>query len=182
MKIVKKLLAVVLASALALTLLTGCGGGGGGGGGDTVTINGVPVTIGGTNNENTEFSKTFINALSTGAGIHVTYSAAEAAKAQKYIRAASKVKNSDPSDGIIMTAISEAGIDLTKEMMFGTDETVTSYQVVDIAEQMADWTDALAEEGLDVSYEGAKFGYVTMTGNGETAILMVMEYTATEIN
>ena len=33
MKAVKKLLALVLASALALTLLTGCGGGGGGNGG-----------------------------------------------------------------------------------------------------------------------------------------------------
>ena len=78
MKVVKKLMALVLASALALTLLTGCGGGGGGGG--SVSINGTTVTIGGTNNADTEFSKTFINALSAGAGIHVTYSEAEAVK------------------------------------------------------------------------------------------------------
>ena len=76
MKVVKKLMALVLASALALTLLTGCSGGGGSGG--SVSINGTTVTIGGTNNADTEFSKTFINALSTGAGIHVTYSEAEA--------------------------------------------------------------------------------------------------------
>ena len=177
MKVVKKLMALVLASARALTLLTGCGGGGGSGG--SVSINGTTVTIGGTNNADTEFSKTFIKALSAGAGINVTYSEAEAVKAQKYIRAASKVKNSDPSDGIIMAVLSEAGIDLTKEMLFGSDETVTSYQIMDIAEQMDNWTETLAQKGLTVSYEGAKFGYVTMTGDGETSILMVMEYTAT---
>ena len=89
------------------------------------------------------------------------------------------MKNSDPSDGIIMAVLSEAGIDLTKEMLFGSDETVTSYQIMDIAEQMDNWTETLAQKGLTVSYEGAKFGYVTMTGGGETSILMVMEYTAT---
>ena len=55
MKVVKKLMALVLASALALTLLTGCGGGGGSGG--SVSINGTTVTIGGTNNADTEGSK-----------------------------------------------------------------------------------------------------------------------------
>ena len=78
-----------------------------------------------------------------------------------------------------MAVLGEAGIDLTKEMLFGSDETVTSYQIMDIAEQMDNWTETLAQKGLTVSYEGAKFGYVTMTGGGETAILMVMEYTAT---
>ena len=78
-----------------------------------------------------------------------------------------------------MAVLSEAGIDLTKEMLFGSDETVTSYQIMDIAEQMDNWTETLAQKGLTVSYEGAKFGCVTMTGDGETSILMVMEYTAT---
>ena len=34
---------------------------------------------------------------------------------------------------------------------------------MDIAEQMDNWTETLAQKGLTVSYEGAKFGYVTMT-------------------
>ena len=178
MKAVKKLLALVLASALALTLLTGCGGGGGGGGAEKVTINGVSVTIGGTSNANTEFTKTFINALDKGAGIHVSYSEAEARKAQKYVRAASKVQNADPSQSVIYGVLGEAGIDLSKETMFGTNETVTSYQILDIADQMDNWTETLAQEGISVDYEGAQFGYVTISGNGKTAIIMVMEYTA----
>lgn len=56
MKVVKKLMALVLASALALTLLTGCGGGGGGGGAIS-DGNGGMITFSSTQNANTEFSK-----------------------------------------------------------------------------------------------------------------------------
>lgn len=59
MKIMKKLMALALASALALTLLTGCGGGGGGGGAIS-DGNGGTITISGTQNANTEFSKTSV--------------------------------------------------------------------------------------------------------------------------
>ena len=179
MKVVKKLMALVLASALALTLLTGCGGGGGGGG--TVTVNGTTITVGGTNNENTEFTKNFINALSTGAGIHVTYSEAEAKKAQKYIKAASQVKNSDPSEDVIVAVLAEAGIDLSKETVLSTEETMTSHQIMDIAGQMDDWTEMMSDMGISVDYDGAEFGYVTATrtSDGATLLLMVMKYTAT---
>lgn len=83
MKIMKKLMALALASALALTLLTGCGGGGGGGGAIS-DGNGGTITISGTQNANTEFSKAFINAQAS-TGINMSYEAAKGAKAQKFM-------------------------------------------------------------------------------------------------
>lgn len=66
MKVVKKLMALVLASALALTLLTGCGGGGGGG-----------------NSGISESTKnTIVNKLSARQGVEVQYDKTLEAKAK----------------------------------------------------------------------------------------------------
>lgn len=71
MKVVKKLMALVLASALALTLLTGCGGGGGGN--SSVTINGQTMTI---NKARVgDFEKAFENKMAGNGYADVTYSA-----------------------------------------------------------------------------------------------------------
>ena len=67
MKMMKKLMALVLASALALTLLTGCGGGGGGGN-SSVTINGQTVTI--NKAKVGDFEKAFENKMA-GKGYHI---------------------------------------------------------------------------------------------------------------
>jgi hypothetical protein len=65
MKVVKKLMALVLASALALTLLTGCGGGGGG-------TSGI--------SESTK--NTIVNKLSARQGVEVQYDKTLEAKAK----------------------------------------------------------------------------------------------------
>ena len=70
MKVVKKLLALVLASALALTLLTGCGGGGGN---SSVIINGQTVTI--NKARVSDFEKAFENKMAGNGYADVTYSA-----------------------------------------------------------------------------------------------------------
>lgn len=69
MKVVKKLMALVLASALALTLLTGCGGGGS----NSVTINGQTVTI--NKARVSDFEKAFENKMAGNLYPGVTYSA-----------------------------------------------------------------------------------------------------------
>lgn len=69
MKVVKKLMALVLASALALTLLTGCGGGGS----NRVTINGQTVTI--NKARVSDFEKAFENKMAGNLYPGVTYSA-----------------------------------------------------------------------------------------------------------
>jgi len=71
MKAVKKLMALVLASALALTLLTGCGGGGGGSS-NTVTVNGQTLTL----NKATvsDFEKAFEKKMAQNGYENVTYS------------------------------------------------------------------------------------------------------------
>ena len=77
--------------------------------------------------------------------------------------------------------LAEAGIDLSKETVLSTEETMTSHQIMDIAGQMDDWTEMMSDMGISVDYDGAEFGYVTATrtSDGATLLLMVMEYTAT---
>ena len=134
MKVVKKLMALVLASALALTLLTGCGGGGGGGGAIS-DGNGGMITFSSTQNANTEFSKAFINALASD-GINMIYEAAKGAKAQKFMEivvdSVKKNPNQKIDEQFSLKILDKAGIDVTKEMVFLTDKTNTTYQVGEI--------------------------------------------------
>ena len=131
MKIMKKLMALALASALALTLLTGCGGGGGGGGAIS-DGNGGTITISGTQNANTEFSKAFINAQAS-TGINMSYEAAKGAKAQKFMEVvvdlAKKNPNQKLDEQFVLKILDKAGIDVTEEMVFMTNKTNTTYQV-----------------------------------------------------
>ena len=119
MKIMKKLMALALASALALTLLTGCGGGGGGGGAIS-DGNGGTITISGTQNANTEFSKAFINAQAS-TGINMSYEAAKGAKAQKFMEVvvdlAKKNPNQKLDEQFVLKILDKAGIDVTEEMV-----------------------------------------------------------------
>ena len=87
MKVVKKLLALVLASALALTLLTGCGGGGS----NSVTINGQTVTI--NKARVSDFEKAFENKMAGNLYPGVTYSAEMTNLLEKALKEGAK-KNS----------------------------------------------------------------------------------------
>lgn len=156
MKIMKKLMALALASALALTLLTGCGGGGGGGGAIS-DGNGGTITISGTQNANTEFSKAFINAQAS-TGINMSYEAAKGAKAQKFMEVvvdlAKKNPNQKLDEQFVLKILDKAGIDVTKEMVFMTDKTNTTYQVGEIRDQMSEWKSGLADKGVSIDYDG----------------------------
>ena len=90
MKMMKKLMALVLASALALTLLTGCGGGGGGGN-SSVTINGQTVTI--NKAKVGDFEKAFENKMAGKGYVDVTYSAEMTNLLEKALKEGTK-KNS----------------------------------------------------------------------------------------
>ena len=88
MKVVKKLMALVLASALALTLLTGCGGGGGN---SSVIINGQTVTI--NKAKVGDFEKAFENKMAGNGYADVTYSAEMTNLLEKALKEGTK-KNS----------------------------------------------------------------------------------------
>lgn len=182
MKIMKKLMALALASALALTLLTGCGGGGGGGGA-IPDGNGGTITISGTQNANTEFSKAFINAQAS-TGIHMSYEAAKGAKAQKFMEVvvdlAKKNPNQKLDEQFVLKILDKAGIDVTEEMVFMTDKTNTTYQVGEIRDQMSEWKSGLADEGVSIDYNGATFGYIVAKNGEEQLMCIVVGYTATK--
>ena len=175
MKIMKKLMALALASALALTLLTGCGGGGGGGGAIS-DGNGGTITISGTQNANTEFSKAFT-------GINMSYEAAKGAKAQKFMEvvvdSAKKNPNQKLDEQFVLKILDKAGIDVTEEMVFLTDKTNTTYQVGEIRNQMSEWKSGLADEGVSIDYDGATFGYIVAKNGEEQLMCIVVGYTAT---
>lgn len=179
MKMMKKLMALVLASALALTLLTGCGGGGGGSISDG---QGGTITIGSAQNANTEFSEVFINALAS-YGIDTSYETAKGTKAQNYIRAAIDLAKKNPygdSDELVMKAVDRAGIDITKEMVFQTEYTSVTYQVSEIMSQMDTWAEMLDGEGIAINYDGATFGYAVARDGSEQIMCVVVGYTASK--
>ena len=182
MKIMKKLMALALASALALTLLTGCGGGGGGGGAIS-DGNGGTITISGTQNANTEFSKAFINAQAS-TGINMSYEAAKGAKAQKFMEVvvdlAKKNPNQKLDEQFVLKILDKAGIDVTEEMVFMTDKTNTTYQMGEIRDQMSEWKSGLADEGVSIDYNGATFGYIVAKNGEEQLMCIVVGYTATK--
>lgn len=190
MKIMKKLMALVLASALALTLLTGCGGGGGStvvvvpggdsgtGGSGTVelpdlsgksyTVNGRTVTIGSANNANTEFSQLFMATFSYGANVKLSYSTEKGRKSQKFIDESIKQMMSNPnadSDVISLLALQNAGIDTKQEMIFVTDKVSSKDQAIDIIDQMAAFEKSL---GRGINPDGKTFGYTTLNGKDNT--------------
>ena len=177
MKIMKKLMALALASALALTLLTGCGGGGGGGGAIS-DGNGGTITISGTQNANTEFSKAFINAQAS-TGINM-----KGAKAQKFMEivvdSVKKNPNQKLDEQFVLKILDKAGIDVTEEMVFMTDKTNTTYQVGEIRDQMSEWKSGLADEGVSIDYNGATFGYIVAKNGEEQLMCIVVGYTATK--
>lgn len=181
MKVVKKLMALVLASALALTLLTGCGGGGGGGA--ISDGNGGMITFSSTQNANTEFSKAFINALASD-GINMIYEAAKGAKAQKFMEvvvdSAKKNPNQELDEQFVLKILDKAGIDVTEEMVFLTDKTIPIYQVNEIRKQMSEWKSGLADEGVSIDYDGATFGYIVAKDGEEQLMCIVVGYTATK--
>lgn len=181
MKIMKKLMALALASALALTLLTGCGGGGGGGGAIS-DGNGGTITISGTQNANTEFSKAFINAQAS-TGINMSYEAAKGAKAQKFMEivvdSVKKNPNQKIDEQFALKILDKAGIDVTKEMVFLTDKTNTTYQVGEIRDQMSELKSELADKGVSIDYDGATFGYIVAKNGEEQLMCIVIGYTAT---
>lgn len=182
MKIMKKLMALVLASALALTLLTGCGGGGGGGGAIS-DGNGGMITFSSTQNANTEFSKAFINAQAS-TGINMSYEAAKGAKAQKFMEvvvdSAKKNPNQEFDEQFVLKILDKAGIDVTEEMVFLTDKTTPIYQVAEIRNQMSEWKSGLADEGVSIDYNGATFGYIVAKDGEEQLMCIVVGYTATK--
>ena len=182
MKVVKKLMALVLASALALTLLTGCGGCGGGGGAIS-DGNGGMITFSSTQNANTEFSKAFINALASD-GINMIYEAAKGAKAQKFMEvvvdSAKKNPNQELDEQFVLKILDKAGIDVTEEMVFLTDKTIPIYQVNEIRKQMSEWKSGLADEGVSIDYDGATFGYIVAKDGEEQLMCIVVGYTATK--
>lgn len=113
MKIVKKLLAVVLASALALTLLTGCGGGGGG---SSIKVNGQTLTMNKSRVE--DFENGFTATMETLGYTNLTYSAEltdliekavkEEAKqydAESYVATAWKIYEGDPNWGELVQEV-----------------------------------------------------------------------------
>lgn len=182
MKMLKKLMALALAGALALTMLTGCSGGGGG----VVKANGVTVTIGDVDNENKTFSKEFISALDeNGMGTEVSYSRKKGRKAQKLIRAMAELANSNSTEGgsdPFDMALKQAGIDEAEEMIFMTDATVdTETQVEDILDQMEEFESDELEGSLNC--DGNTFGYTTLyavkTGTSEYKVMLcvVVGYT-----
>lgn len=179
MKVVKKLMALVLASALALTLLTGCGGGGGA----ISDGNGGMITFSSTQNANTEFSKAFINALASN-GINMSYEAAKGAKAQKFMEvvvdSAKKNPNQELDEQFVLKILDKAGIDVTEEMVFLTDKTIPIYQVNEIRKQMSEWKSGLADEGVSIDYDGATFGYIVAKDGEEQLMCIVVGYTATK--
>lgn len=181
MKVVKKLLALVLASALALTLLTGCSGGGGGGGGGSEkvpTAGGGSVIMGGTNNANSDFSRNLIEAIAED-NITMTYSQAKAEKAQDCVRAMASIVRSNPDideDELMQEVVKAVGLNTYKEMFFLIEQKSTTGQVVETLAYMRALQEAADEEGYYLDYDENTFGYVTLDGNGQKAIMIVVGY------
>lgn len=193
MKIMKKLMALVLASALALTLLTGCGGGGGGGGtgglpdltGKSYTMNGTTITLGSANNANTGFTQAFIATFSQMLNMKMSYSVEDGRRVQKFVEETYKVYQTYPDasndeSGIYgMMALQNAGIDINKQMVFATEKTSLQDQITDIITQMVEFE---SELGRGINCDGKTFGYITAdrkdaSGNSKTVIYVLVNYT-----
>lgn len=194
MKIMKKLMALVLASALALTLLTGCGGGGGGGGGTgglpdltgkSYTMNGTTITLGSANNANTNFSQAFIAFFKQGLKMSLSYRNEDGRRAQKLIEESYKFLQANPDaakDESVMydlIVLQNAGIDMNNQMIFVTEETGLQDQVVDIVEQMVEWERKM---GKGLNCDGKTFGYTTVSGKtkdgqDKTVMYVLVNYT-----
>ena len=113
----------------------------------------------------------------------MSYEAAKGAKAQKFmevvIDSAKKNPNQKLDEQFVLKILDKAGIDVTEEMVFMTDKINTTYQVVEIGNQMSEWKSGLADEGVSIDYDGATFGYIVAKNGEEQLMCIVVGYTAT---
>lgn len=140
MKTVKKLLALVLASALALTLLTGCGGGGGGNSTDIV-VDGRPMSL--SKSRVTSFENAFDNEMKEYGYVGVTYDSATTDFLYKTLKEAAKNQATD--------SYAIAGVAYVSNPDWNDVAEEAAYQ-------LAKWA---AENG--VNYANQKYGYVRLT-------------------
>ena len=157
MKIVKKLLALALTGAFALTLLTGCSGGGSSAiGKESFTAEGVTYTLENVSDGNTELDKAIAEKSES-----IKYDRALSQKAREYIKNYLTVTELDEDEACRL-----AGIDKTK---------------TEVLDAIIDNPNANAEEQVNAIEElapiaGDSYGYVvvSMNRNGVSKMRIVM--------
>ena len=161
MKIMKKLMALVLASALVLTLLTGCSGGGGGGiTKETFSVDGVTITMDAISDGTTSFDKAF--AAETGE--NVKYDRELSQKAYEFFKTLVTVTDWDDD-----AACKLVGIDETK-----TDILHGIFEENETAEEQAEFmVHDLGVNGDKYGYAVAKYKY---DNKDITRILMLVSH------
>lgn len=159
MKVVKKLMALVLASALALTLLTGCGGGGGGGN-SSVTINGQTMTI---NKARVgDFEKAFENKMAGNGYADVTYSAEMTNLLEKALKEGAKQNSA-------ATQVATNYVGMSGAVYFGEPNWA------DVADTVVAGYIQLAVSD-NVDFAGQSYGYIRVTEpkSGVTEIVVLI--------
>lgn len=158
MKMMKKLMALVLASALALTLLTGCGGGGGGN--SSVTINGQTMTI--NKAEVGDFEKAFENKMAGNGYADVTYSAEMTNLLEKALKEGAKQNSA-------ATQVATNYVGMSGAVYFGEPNWA------DVADTVVAGYIQLAVSD-NVDFAGQSYGYIRVTEpkSGMTEIVVLI--------